>query len=76
MSPDAISSVENEVTAREVYEYYPVVAEFIDYLRWLAEQNFGFKISVGDLWQLYHDGVRECRSWDEVLHDIGLPERD
>ena len=69
-------SVENKVTVREISDYAPIVAEFLDYLRWLAEQDVGFKISVGDLWQLYHDGVRQCRSWDEVLHDIGLPEQN
>ena len=76
MSPDAITSMAQEpVKVEEVARDAPIVAEFVDYLRWLADQDTGYKISVGDLWQLWYDGVRRCVSWSEVCFDLGLPER-
>lgn len=77
MTPEAISSMTDEpVTRQEVERDYPIVAEFVDYLRWLADQNTGYEVSAGALWQLYYDGVRRCIPWAEVCHDIGLPERE
>jgi hypothetical protein len=77
MTPEAISSMmDKPVTREEVNRDYPIVAEFVDYIRWLADQNTSFTVSVGDLWQLYHDGVRKCKYWSEVCEDIGLPVRD
>lgn len=76
MTPDAIISMSKPVTRAEVQHDYPVAAEFVDYLRWLADQDTGYKVSVGDLWQLWHEGVREGRYWAEVCEDLGLPVRE
>jgi hypothetical protein len=77
MTPEAISSMaEKMVTREEIQHDYPIVAEFVDYIRWLADQDTSFTVSMGDLWQLYYDGVRKGKYWSEVCEDIGLPVRD
>lgn len=77
MSPDAINSMSTEpVKGDEIAHQPAVIAEFIDYIRWLADQDTGFKVAVGDLWQMFYDGVRRGITWDEVCHDLKLPERE
>ncbi len=76
LSPLAIADVVNEVQIEEVKRDYPIVAEMIDYIRWLADQDLSFEITAGQVWALFHEGVRQGRYWNEVCYDLGLPERE
>lgn len=76
ISPQALSATRYAVKPEQVERDARIVTEFVDYIRWLADQDTGLMLSVGDLWSLYHDGVLQCRYWSEVCEDIGLPVRD
>ena len=76
MTPEALAAISTPVHPDQVSRDDRIVTEFVDYIRWLAEQDTGFKVTVGDLWALYHDGVLKCRYWSEVCEDLGLPVRD
>lgn len=76
MTPDAITSMSEVVTTKEIAYEAPVVAEFVDYLRWLADQDTSYKMSMADLWMLWYEGVRRCIPWTTVCEDLGLPVRD
>lgn len=76
MTPEATAELPN-VVARELVERdAPIVTEFVDYIRWLADQDTGFQVTVGQLWMLWYEGVVRCRHWSEVCEDQGLPVRE
>jgi len=62
-----------EVTPGEVTNDAPIIAEFLDYLRQLAEE-WPEDIPPHIPWQLYQEGVRRGRHWAEVTEELGLPE--
>jgi len=76
ISPSALADVVNEVKSFEVRNDYPIVAEMIDYIRWLADQDVSLQLTIGQVWALFHEGVRQGRIWNEVCYDLGLPERE
>lgn len=76
ITPSALADTGREVTRQEVEHDAPVVAELLDYIRWLADQDSSFSLTAGQVWALYHEGVRRGRMWAEACDDIGLPERE
>lgn len=76
LTPQALADASRAIETREIEENAPVIAELLDYLRWLADQDTGINVTVGDLWELYYEGVRVGRAWEEVCEDIGLPVRE
>lgn len=75
-SIEALANIGQEVKRQEIDHDSPIVAELLDYIRWLAEQDTGFRLTAGQVWELFHEGVRLGRAWSEVCHDLGLPERE
>lgn len=75
-SIQALANIGEKIELQEVEDDAPIIAELLDYLRWLAEQDTGRRITIGQVWELYHEGVRIGRHWSEVCEDIGLPVRD
>ena len=75
-STAALADIGRAIETKEITEHAPIVAELLDYLRWLADQDTGRKITTGQVWELYHDGVRVGRMWAEVCEDLGLPVRE
>lgn len=75
LSIAALAATGTEVTVSEVERDAPMVAELLDYFRWLADQDTGIKITVGDIWELFYEGIRVGRVWTEVCEEIGLPIR-
>jgi hypothetical protein len=73
---EALAATGKEITRQEVLDDWAVIAEFLDYLRWLADQDTGIKLTAGDVWELYYEGVRVGRVWSDVCEDIGLPVRE
>ncbi len=71
----ALADTEHQVDHTEVEYDARIVAELLDYIRWLADQDSSLPITIGDVWSLYHEGVRAGRHWSEVCEDIGLPVR-
>lgn len=76
ISIEALANIGREVNPQDVERDARIVTEFVDYIRWLADQNTGFRVTVGQLWELYYEGVMRCRYWPEVCEDIGLPVRE
>lgn len=76
MTPEALADTDRKVEVAEVERDVYIVAELIDYLRWLANQDTGIVLTSGAVWMLYHEGVRKGRVWSEVCEDIGLPVRE
>lgn len=76
MTPNAITSMSREITIQEIDDNAPIVAELLDYIRWLADRDTGHRMTIGDVWTLYHDGIRVGRVWSEICADLGLPIRD
>lgn len=76
MTPEVLAATRDTIRPEQVAHDARIVTEFIDYIRWLADQDAGFRMSAGDLWALYHDGVIKCRYWLEVCEELGLPVRD
>jgi hypothetical protein len=75
-SIQALADIGHKIDVQEVKEDVHVIAELLDYLRWLADQDTGRKITTGQVWELYHEGVRLGRVWSEVCEDLGLPVRE
>ena len=75
-SIEALANIGHAIKPQDVERDSRIVTEFLDYLRWLADQDTGFKLTAGQLWELYHECVMRCRYWSEVCEDIGLPVRD
>jgi hypothetical protein len=73
---ETLANIGTEIDHRNVERDARIVTEFLDYWRWLAEQDTGFQVTVGQIWELYYMGVGKCRMWSEVCEDIGLPVRD
>jgi hypothetical protein len=73
---EALADIGREIKTKEIAHDAAIIAELLDYLRWLADQDTGYKFTAGQLWELYHQGVRIGRFWSEVCEDIGLPVRD
>lgn len=71
-----LAALAQTVTPNEIVHDAPVVAEFVDYIRWLADQDTSMPVEIGKLWALYCYGVRECRYWLEAAEMIELPTRD
>jgi len=76
LTPSARADIEHEVETKEIEYDAPIVAELLDYIRWLAAQDSSFRLTAGHIWTLYHEGVRRGRVWSEVCEDIGLLVRD
>jgi hypothetical protein len=76
MTPRALHALGEMIEIGEVDRATAMIAEFLDYLRWLANQDTGRKLTVGDLWALYFEGVRIGRHWSEVCADLELPIRE
>lgn len=72
---EALADTPNEVTNEEVERDARIVTELLDYIRWLADQDTSMPLTAGDVWGLYHEGVRIGRHWSEVCEDLGLPVR-
>lgn len=72
---EALADIGRKITFSEVEHDVRIVTELLDYLRWLAEQNTGFRLTAGQVWELYHEGVRRGRVWSEVCEDLDLPVR-
>jgi hypothetical protein len=72
----ALADIGKEVKTQEIEYNAPIIAEFIDYIRWLADQDTSLKITVGQVWELFYEGLRVGRVWSEVCEDIGLPVRE
>ena len=75
MTPGALADVGREVTLQEVERDSAMVAELLDYLRWLAERDARLNLTAGQMWAMFHEGVRVGRLWSEVCADLGLPVR-
>lgn len=75
LTPQALAATSREIKPLEFTDNWRVIAEFIDYLRWLADQDTGIKLTSGDIWELYYEGVRVGRVWSEICEDLGLPVR-
>lgn len=75
LTPQALASTGETITIQEVDRNAHIVTELLDYLRWLADQDTGIKLTAGDVWELFYEGVRIGRVWSEVCEDIGLPVR-
>lgn len=76
VSIEALANIGRAVHPDQVDRDSRIVAEFIDYIRWLAEQDTGFPLTAGQVWELYHEGVLVGRYWSEVCEDLGLPVRE
>ena len=75
ITPLALGNIEHKITANEVQNESYIIAELLDYLRWLADQDTSMPITAGHVWTLYYEGVMRGRLWSEVCEDIGLPVR-
>lgn len=75
-STEALANIGREVTPEQIERDSRIVTEFLDYFRWLADQDTGFTLTAGQVWELYHEGVLKCIYWSEVCEDIGLPVRE
>jgi hypothetical protein len=76
ITPSALADTGRKITIDEITFAAPVVAELLDYVRWLADQDSSFRLTAGHVWTLYHEGVRRGRVWPEVCEDVGLPVRE
>ena len=76
VNPMALADTSREITTQEVHDNLYVVTEFLDYLRWLADQDTGKKLNVGQVWELYYEGIRAGRVWSEICADLKLPIRE
>lgn len=76
ITPLALADTEREVKRQEIERDAPMVAELLDYIRWLADQDSSFPLTSGHVWTLYHEGIRRGRVWSEVCEDVGLPVRE
>jgi hypothetical protein len=71
----ALANIGRKITAEEVDADLYVTAEFLDYLRWLADQDTSQQLNAGQVWELYYEGIHTGRAWSEVCEDLGLPVR-
>lgn len=62
----------NRVTRDEVQDHRWEIAEFLDYLRFVAEECPSETISYGDLWTLFDRGVRQGIFWEEAIDELDL----
>jgi hypothetical protein len=69
------TSIHNPVSRKEADEESAVISEYIDYIRWLADQDPNLTVKVADIWALYHEGVRLGHHWSEACEDNGFPIR-
>jgi hypothetical protein len=76
ITPLALADTSREVITKEIDHDAPIVAELLDYIRWLADQDSSFPFTAGHVWTLYFEGVRRGRVWSEICEDIGLPVRE
>lgn len=75
ITPLALGNIDHKIEAAEVEDEAYFIAELLDYLRWLADQDTSFALTAGHIWTLYYEGVMRGRVWSEVCEDIGLPIR-
>lgn len=76
LTPDALANLDWEIDTPEIEGNAPIIAELLDYLRWLANQDISLRLTTGHIWALFYEGVRRGRVWSEVCEDIGLPVRE
>ncbi len=72
----ALADTSREITTQEVDNNLYVVVEFLDYLRWLADQDTGIRLRAGQVFELFYEGVRAGRVWSEICADLELPIRE
>lgn len=71
----SLASLRNRVTPEEAESDSVLISEFLDYVRWLADQDTGVKFAIGELWALYHYVVREGQSWTDACEHLEFPIR-
>lgn len=72
----ALERIGKLITSTHVETDCAMVAEFVDYLRWLAEQDTNMTLTAGQIWELYYECVLIGRHWSEVCDDVELPIRE
>ena len=76
LTPQALADTGLTISSNEIKENALAVAELLDYIRWLAEQDSAITVTAGDIWGLYYERVRIGRVLSEVCEEIGLLVRD
>lgn len=71
----ALAATGRAITTQEVDENLYVITEYLDYLRWLADQDTGIKLNAGKVFELYYEAVHTGRAWSEICDDLELPVR-
>ncbi len=61
------------VTPEEVRLDAPIVAEFLDYFRWLSEYNAHETFDAAEIWHFFYESIRIGRVFSEVAEDLNLP---
>lgn len=64
----------DEVTVSEVQKDPYAIMEFLEYLRFMADENTDQIITVGTVWAMFTKGVRDGQHWSEVADDLGIPQ--
>lgn len=65
---------EQKVTPEEVKSEPFIIAEFLLILQWWASEYPDMPLTSTQVWEMYRQGVRVGKVWDEVLEDLKLPE--
>lgn len=72
----ALAATGDTITTQEVDENLYVITEFLDYLRWLADQDTGIPLNAGKVWELYYEGIHIGRMWSDICEELELPVRE
>lgn len=65
---------EKAVTVEEVKKDDFIITEFLLILQWWASEYPDMPLTSTQVWEMYRQGVRVGKVWDEVLEDLKLPE--
>ena len=76
LTPEALAATRDPITPEIVERDARIFTEFLDYLRWLTDQDTSFQLTSGHVWALLYEGALRCRMWSEVCEEIGLPVRE
>ena len=76
LTTSALAATSTPIRHEDVERDARIVTEFLDYIRWLADQDTGLRVTIGQLWELYHLSVQHCQMWSATCEDLGLPVRD
>lgn len=72
----ALADIGRKIETKYVEDNLYCVTEFLDYLRWLADEDTARKVTVGQLWELFYEGIQAGRVWSDVCEELGLPVRE